>query len=191
MSSAPDNHLKALWQGQETELKPMSVDAIRNRATRYATRRSWAFAFGSALMLAEIAIFGRYALILPSLGARIGMLAIVVGLSWMIARFSFVAPRRLPGAKASGETILEFHRTELQRQRETFGGLLITVGPTLLGVVVFVVGATIDHPQRALGRALPIVVMIGLWMIGAWWLVRRQERKRLRRLAEIEATRAE
>jgi hypothetical protein len=191
MSQPPDHDLKALWQGQETEIKPMSVDAIRLRAARYTNRRRWTYLFGFALMLAEIGIFGRYALVLPNPGARIGMLAIVVGLTWMIARFSLKAPHRLPRTKASGQTILDFHRTELERQRETLGGLLLMVGPTLLGVVIFVVGASLDHPERALGRAAPIAVMIALWLVSAGWIVRRQEQKRLARLAEIDATRVE
>jgi hypothetical protein len=191
MSQPPDDHLKALWQGQETETKPMSVDAIRARAARFTNLRRWVFLFGLFLMLAEIVIFGRYALTLPLPGtaARVGLLTILVGLGWMIARFSLLAPRRFPDAKASGESILEYHRMELQR-RETFGSQVVMVGPVLLGAVIFVVGVMIARPRVAL-QAAPLLLLIGLWFVGAWRMVRRSERKRLRKLAEIEATRVE
>lgn len=191
MSQPPDDHLKALWQGQQTETTPMSVEAIRARASRFTTRRRWTFLFGLVVMLAEILIFGRYALILPGTAVRVGMLAILVGLGWMIARFSLVAPRRFPDAKASGGNLLEYHRSELMRTRLTYGGLLVIVGPVLLGMLIFVVGATITLPRRGFLNAAPILALIALWMAVAWWMARRTEQKRQRMLAEIEATRAE
>jgi hypothetical protein len=189
MSQPPDDHLKALWQGQETENKPMSVDAIRARAARFTNLRRMVFLFGLVLMLTEIVIFGRFALVLPGTVTRVGLLMILVGLGWMIARFSLLAPRRFPDAKASGETILEYHVMELQR-RETFRSQVVMVGPLLLGAAIFVVGIMIARPRVAL-QAAPLLVLIGLWLVGAWWMLRVGERKRLRKLAEIEATRVE
>ena len=191
MTQPPDNDLKALWKGQETETKPMSVDAIRARAARYTNKLRWIFLFGFTLMLAEILIFGRYALTLPTMASRIGMLAILVGLGWMIARFTIRWPGRLPDAKASGGSVLEFHRAELQRQRETFTDLLIMVGPMLLGIVIFVVATMFARPHPSVINSAPILAMIALWLVGAWWLARRGERRRQQRLKEIDATRVE
>ena len=191
MSRPPDEHLKALWQGQETEARTMSVDAIRARAARYAIRRRWVYLFGFALMLAEVVVFGRYALIISNTGARVGLLVILVGLGWMIARFSLLAPRKLPGASASGASILEFHRTELQRHRETFGDLLVMVGPVLLGIVMFGIAAMTTGPRHSLMQGAPLFGLLALWLVAAWWIARRSERRRQRRLAEIEATRIE
>jgi hypothetical protein len=136
-------------------------------------------------------IFGRYALILPGVGVRAGILAILVGLGWMIALLTVRRPGRLPEPKASGADILEFHRTELQRQRTTFGDLLIMVGPMLAGMLIFVAAAIFSgrHLGRGLMNAAPVLALIGLWLVAAWWLARRQERRRLRQLAEIDATR--
>ncbi len=193
MSQPPEDHLKTLWKGQETETTPMSVDTIRTRAARYTHRRRATYLFGFAVMLAEIVVFGRYALLLPGLALRAAMLAILVGLGWMIALFAIRRPGRLPDAAASGVDILEFHRTELQRQRMTFGDMLVIVGPLLAGLVTFVVAAvlTAGQPARGLLNGAPVLALIGLWLVAAWWLARRQERRRLRQLAEIEATRPE
>jgi hypothetical protein len=191
MTQPPDDHIKALWQGQETETKPMSVEAIRARAARFATWRRLAILFGFTLMLAEIVVFGRYILIIPDPGARIGFIAILVGLGWMIARYSLLLPRRFPNAKASGESILEFHRTELERTRATFGSMLVMAGPMLLGVIIFVIAVAITHPHRSFLNAAPVLALMGLWLVSAWWLARWTEKKRLRKLAEIEATRVE
>ncbi|HEX4711201.1 hypothetical protein [Phenylobacterium sp.] len=191
MSQPPDDHLKALWKGQETETTPMSVDAVRTRAARFTARRRATYLVGLAVMLAEIVIFGRYALLLPGVGLRAGMLATLVGLGWMIAFLTVRRPGRLPDAKTSGADILEFHRTELQRQRTTFGDLLVMVGPVLAGMLIFVVAAIFSgrHLSRGLLNAAPLLGLIGLWLVAAWWFARRQERRRLRQLAEIDATR--
>jgi hypothetical protein len=192
VTQPPDDDLKALWKGQETEITPMSIDAIRTRAARFTVRRRATYLFGLALMLAEIVIFGRYALILPGVGVRAGMLAILVGLGWMIALLTVGRPGRLPDAKASGADILEFHRTELQ-QRMTIGDLLVMAGPMLAGMLIFIAAAIFSgrHLGRGLLNVAPVLGLIGLWLVMAWWFARRQERRRQRQLAEIDATRVE
>ena len=191
MTQPPDDHLKALWQGQETETKPMSVEAIRTRAARYTTRRRWTFLFGLTLMLAEIVVFGRYALTFPTTGGRIGLIAILVGLGWMTAQFTRRWPGRLPEAKATGGSILEFHRSELERQRETIGSRIMMVGPVLIGALIFIVAGMISGRHRGIVGGATTLALIGLWVAGAFWISGRQERMRQRRLAEIEATRVE
>jgi Sec-independent protein secretion pathway component TatC len=47
------------------------------------------------------------------------------------------------------------------------------------------------HPGRGLMNAAPVLALVGLWLVAAWWLARREERRRLRQLAEIDATRAD
>jgi hypothetical protein len=191
VTQPPDDHLKALWQGQDTETKPMTVAAIRARAAHFTNLRRGVFVFGLVLALLEIVIFGRFALTLPLPGVapRAGLLIVLVGLGWMIARLSLLAPGKFPGAEASGESILEYHRSELQR-RETFGAQVVMAGPVMLGLVIFVVGVMIAWPHLA-PQVSPFLVLIGLWFVGLWWMVRRGERARLRKLAEIEATRVE
>ena len=119
MTQPPEDNIKALWQGQKTETKPMSVDAIRARAARFNNLRRGVFLLGVALMLVEIGVFGRFALTLPLPGTapRVGLLVILVGLGWSDRAFhTLLAPKRLPRRdEASGESILEYHRTELQR----------------------------------------------------------------------------
>jgi len=168
----------------------MSVAAIRKRAARFTNLRRAVFLLGLVLMLGEAVIFGRIAPVLPGTVTQIGMLTVLVGLGWMIARVSLLAPRRLPDAKASGESILEYHRAELQRGGETFRDLLVMAGPALLGCAVVVVGLMIARPRATL-QAAPLLALLGLWVVGAWWMAKRAQRVRQRKLAEIEATRVE
>ena len=150
----------------------MSVDAIRARAVRFTNLRRGAFLLGIVLILAEMVIFGRFVLTLPLPGtmARVGLLVVLVGLGWMFARLSLLAPQRFPDAKASGGTILEYHRAELQRAHTTFGSQVVMAGPVLLGAAIFVVGVIIARPRIA-PQAAPFLVLIGLWFVGLWWMV--------------------
>jgi hypothetical protein len=191
MSQPPDDHLKALWQGQDRETKVMSVDAIRTRAARYTFRRRLGYVFGFTLIAIEVVMFGRYALILPNVGARIGMLAVLVGLGWVTARFSVRWPGKFPGAVASGSTLLEFHRTELQRQQVTFASMMVTVGPLLLAIVLSMALAILNDPHRRWMNVVPVLVLMAIWLVAAWFLSRRAERLRREKLAELDATRVE
>ena len=191
MSQPPDDHLKALWQGQDTETKVMSVDAIRTRAARFTFRRRLSYLFSFALIAVEVVMFGRYALILPDVGARIGMLAVLVGLGWTTARFSLGWPGKFPDAKASGGTLLEFHRTELQRQQVNFASMMVTVGPLLLAILFSMTLAVLNDPRRRWLNIVPVLVLMAIWLVAAWFMSRRAERRRREKLAELDATRIE
>jgi hypothetical protein len=191
MSQPPDDHLKALWQGQDTETKVMCVDAIRTRAARFTLRKRLSLLFGFALIAFEVVMFGRYALILPNVGARIGMLAVLVGLGWTTARFSLGWPGKFPDAKASGGTLLEFHRTELQRQEVNFASMMVTVGPLLLAIVFSMALAVLNDPHRRWLNVTPVLALMAIWLVAVWFLSRRAERLRRKKLAELDATRIE
>jgi hypothetical protein len=191
MTQPPEDQLKALWQGQDAEIEAMSVDAIRRRAIRYTTRRRRAFLFALALLAAEVVMFGYFALIMPTQGTRIGMLAILVGLGWTIARFSLTWPGRLPNAAASGAAILEFHRGELQRMPTSFSAAAVMFGPMIVGILIFLAAAITGATHGKLANAAPILALVVVWLGAASWLQRSADRKRRRLLEEVDATRVE
>jgi hypothetical protein len=169
----------------------MSVDAIRMRAARFTFRRRLSYLFGLALMAFEMVAFGHYALTATNLAVRIGVLVILIGLGWAIARFTLGWPARFPGSRASSGTILEFHRAELQRQRITFTNLMVTVGPMLIGLLILAGAGMFTGPHARLVNGAPMLGLLGVWLVMAWWLARRAERKRQRQIAEVDATRPE
>jgi len=183
--------LQQLWQGQKTEIKPMSVAMIRARAARYAWRARGALVFTFTLLAIEVAVFGRYAMTMTNPGARVGLMAILLGLGWATAMYSSSWPRRLPGGEATGEALLDFHRAELERHRVGFGDLMRHVGPLVAGLVIFAVGAALYGPHPNLARSAPILAAVAFWFVVAWFFSRRAERVRREKVAELDATRVD
>lgn len=191
MSQPPEDHLKALWQGQPTESPVMTVQAVRARAARFVLGKRLTYMFTFALLAFEVAAFGHFAFTTTNPGAKVGLLAILVGLGWATALFSLGWPRRMPGSAASGQALLEFHRAELERQQVGFKRTMLVVGPMIAGLVIFAVGAALYAPHPNLMRAAPLMGFLAIWFVVAWFMARLAERRRRKRLAELDATRVD
>lgn len=191
MTQPPEDHLKALWQGQETETKLMTVQAVRARAARFVVGRRLTYLFTVALLAFEVAIFGHFAVTVTNPGAKVGLIAILVGLGWATAMFTLGWPKRMPDSAASGQALLDFHRAELERLPVGFGRMMLVVGPMIAGLVIFAVAGSLYAPHPDLTRSAPLLATLGIWFVVAWFIQRRAERNRRNRLAELDATRVE
>src|SRR5436190_1984356 len=189
MSQPPDDHLKALWQGQKTEQIPMSVEAIRARAGAHSDRlRRWYLA-ASTIWAAETVFFAYAAWTARNDTIRLGDLLMIPALGWMIWRSRDRWPAPLPDANASAAVLIDFHRRELMRQRFRFSAMAITLAPTLLAVAVMLVGMHSPADPQTLVQWSPLIALTALWIGLFWWIVRRQQRKLRRQIEEVDATR--
>jgi len=191
VTQPPEDHLKALWQGQLTETKPMTVEAVRARAARFVLGKRLTYLFTFTLLAIEVALFGHFALTTTNPGAKVGLLVILVGLGWATARFSLSWPKQMPGSAASGQALLEFHRAELERAQVGFGRLMMLVGPMIAGLVIFAVGGALYGPRPDLMRSAPLLATLAVWFVVAWFVSRRAAGIRRKRLEELDATRVE
>jgi hypothetical protein len=179
---SPANDLKALWQGQPQEIAPASLEEIRRRAERFQHRKRLANGI-EYLSVAVVSLIYAYSLtVLPGIYLKLGCgYAVVWGLFYAWQRRRLMSARPVPdGATAS----LDFHRRELERQRDALRGawrwMLAPLPPFF---VLIVLGRWIDLP--ALNRTpwldhLVILVSIGVFietLVLAWlWLENRGDR---------------
>ena len=192
MSQPPDNDLKALWQGQSTETKPMTVDAIRARAAAYRDRVRRGYLVASIVWVSETLFFAYAAWTARNDTIRLGDLLMIPALAWMIWRTRERWPGELPDTSASGAVLVAFHRRELIRQRFRFWTMMITLTPALLAAGVMGVGMhTAEDDKLVLAHWGPIIALTALWMVILAWMIRRQVRKQQREIEELDATRPE
>ncbi|HEY0437693.1 MAG TPA: hypothetical protein VGC92_13715 [Phenylobacterium sp.] len=189
MSQPPDDHLKALWQGQETETGAMSVEAIRARAGAYRNRLRRGYLTACILWASETVFFAVAGWTARNDTIRLGDLLMIPALSWMIWRMRDRWPSALPDPGASAAVLIDFHRRELNRQRFGLWRFMITLGPALLAAGVMGVGIRTQEDHLSLAHWGPILTLIAIWIAVMAWMVRRQQRKLQRQIEELDATR--
>ena len=187
MSQPPDDHLKALWKGQETEHPTMTTQAIRALARNHGTHVRDRFAMGLVLIAVEAAFFGVMALRARNAWILGGDVAVLAGLVWMTWRLGRKLPGRLPGASASASALIDFHRAELERQQTNYRWLLLSAGPIIAGLLVMVYGFHVLRPQAGLTRFAPFFILLVSWFVAGWFIQRRQARRLRAQIDELDA----
>lgn len=188
MTRPPDDHLKALWKSQETETKPMSVEAIRLRAGAYQTRIRRRYVWLCVLLAIETLAFAWFAWTARNAVIRTGDLLFIAAVAWMAWRVRQRWPSEFPGNLASAAALVEFHRAELRRQRFRYWSMMASLGPLLVALAVIIIGMGIEEGHPTWAHWWPIVALTALWVAALIWLVRRQVRRWRRQFDEVDAT---
>jgi hypothetical protein len=186
MTQPPEDHIKALWQGQETETPEMTATAIRALARNYGDNLRGRIWLGVAVAAAEVLIFGAFAWKAQNEVLRTGWLIILAGVGWMTWRIVSKRPGRLPPAEASPKALIEFHRAELERQRTNFTWVVVTTAPVFAGMVVTLIGLHIQRPNMSLANVLPVALLAIAWWFAAIPMQRRQARRLAEQIAEMD-----
>src|SRR5215510_10281461 len=112
--------LRARWQSQPREGRSMSLEEIRDQAQRFQQRilkrniREYSAAAITAAIFAAEIWFIKF-----PMGVRVGLALIIAGVLVMLYQMRKRAHSRLlPGDMALASCI-DFHRRELERQRDT------------------------------------------------------------------------
>jgi hypothetical protein len=186
MTQPPDDQLKALWQGQETETPEMTAIAIRALARNYGDNirgRIWL-----GLLLAAVEVVGLSIAVwrAPNGLLRAGWLIVLAGVGWMVWRVVSKWPTRLPPAEASAKALIEFHRAELERQPTNLGWLTVTVAPVFVGMFVTFFGMQKARPNMSLVNFAPVLVLIAAWWVAAVFIQRRLTKRLAEQIAELD-----
>jgi hypothetical protein len=189
MTEPPEDHLKALWKGQETETTPMSVDAIHERVAVFQrrTRRRFLLTIGLCV-LAGASYVGSFIWLSPNEVIRLGWGICLIGAGWMAFRSRDRWPVAQPPEESSAVALVSFHRAQLIRQKLRAGSFLVTAGPLLLGIAVAFVGLGIQAGDAWIARLAPIGMLFGIWLVAFLFIVHRQVRRWRRELDEVDAT---
>ncbi|HEY8004087.1 MAG TPA: hypothetical protein VIE16_07660 [Phenylobacterium sp.] len=183
MSLPPDDHLKALWKGQETEHPPMSVATIRAIAERRRQQiRQGLIAFCVVSAVAAPSFVWR-AWSADDALIRAGALIVVAGYAWMVWRGLRTWPRRLPGDAASAAVLVDFHRRQLVRQQMSLGQMVVTVGPIVTGFLVMVAGM---HRRERGDNAWVLVALVALWFALMYLVLQIRRRRVQAKLDELD-----
>jgi uncharacterized membrane protein (DUF485 family) len=173
------NDPRKLWQDQEVERVTITVDDIRSRAARFERRIHWRnlreYAAGAIVVAA----------LLPHLWREHGWslapaLLLIAGTVYVLFQIYRRGSARPVPAEAGMTASLEFHRRELERQRDA----LRTVWawyllPFLPGFVAMVVATAMDRGINARLIVSGLVFVLVFLVVGCLnsWAARKLDRK--------------
>jgi hypothetical protein len=175
-----------LWQRQAVEGTAPSLAQVREEARSFARtihRRNRREYWAAALV---ILFFGWHAVGAERLWERGGLLLLVAGTIYVVVQLARRGSARMPPAEAS---CLDFHRAELERQRDLLRGIWSWyLLPLVPGLAVLLGGQVLAHPASA-WRVGAYALFCALLFAGIGWLNRRAALELERRIEELEVSR--
>lgn len=187
----PPNDMRSVWQNQKTEGIQMSVDEIRRRAGKFQSKIYRRNAREYVASFIVVVFFGYEFWRAPDLLTHAGfalMIAGVLYIAWQLhARGS---ARSLPGELGLSSN-LEFHRRELERQRDLIRNVWPWyLGPVIPGWVVLTAALARTNPGhlRHIGLSLTLLdTFAALFFVFIWKLNQRGARRLQHRIDELKA----
>jgi len=182
----PPEKLKNLWQNQSVEPVQMSLEEIRRRAERFQRKIRYRNLREDLASVLVFAFFGYFIWRFPQWRVAHGL--ILAGTAYMLYQLHTKgAAKTVPESLALG-TCLEFHRQELERQRDLLRNVwkwyLLPFVPGLLAVVA----VTLLHvPAEKWIRALPIILLWAAFFCGVWKLNQRGANKLQGQIDELDS----
>ncbi len=177
--------LRSLWQGQEVEQVILTVEEVRSRAARFERR------IHSRNVREYIAGVVVIALFTLQLGRAHGWRATpavltILGTIYVMFQLHRRASARPLPADVGLRGSIEFHRVELERQRDALHAVWRWyLHPFVPGLAAVLVVTGIDHGVNA--RLIGVGVLSVLMFAGIWALNAMGARKLDRKIQELKA----
>lgn len=145
---ARSEDLRRLWKGQPDDVTGLSLDVVRTRShllERRVRRRNYV-EYAAALVV--LAFVGPRMWTAPNGVLRAGAIALLAGITYVTYRtYTAASPRTMP-ADAGVLSSVEFHRAELERQRDALHDNWRYLLPFWPGMALILVGLVMEQPDR-------------------------------------------
>ena len=187
MRSDPANDPGAVWRNQPGEKTSVNLQNLIHRRTREfrtATRSEILISVAAALFFIGVVAM-RFPLAQePRL--QIGFGAVI---AWALITVYRFRSRMAQSAGDFAATGVEHYRRELERRRDHLRNAWLWQGPIVLATVIVILnfaGKALPDPAR-LQSALPLVVLLALWVALGFRSRRRRAKEIQREIEEIDA----
>lgn len=183
----PDNDLQSLWQQQPVSQTAMTAEEVRKLARTFQGRigRRNMLEYGAGVIAAAAYLFALVAI--PNVWIKAGSLLSLAGIAYVCVNLYRRGYKTSVPAGLAPEAGLQFHRQELERQRDLLRGVWSWyLGPLIPGILVTTAGAAVASGR--FGRALISVVAVAILCAGIGWLNQRgakQLQREIDRLNEL------
>jgi Flp pilus assembly protein TadB len=182
----PPDHIKSLWQNQRVEPVQMSLEELRQKTEKFQRRirkRNFREYAAAALVLGA---FSYYFWKLPHV--QLGSALIIAGTLYVVYQLHHRGAAKTVPASLGLGNCLDFHRGELERQRDLLRGIWKWyLLPLVPGLLAFVAVPTLHLPPRLWIRGLPFLLLCGAVFYAVWILNQRAAEKLQRQINELNS----
>jgi hypothetical protein len=141
MKSENGDDAKDLWKNQQVAPVAISLAELHQKAQRLETRIRRRNLREYAASLIAIAIFGCYIWVFPTPMVRFGCVLVIAGVLFVVYMLQKRGAARIVPAGMSFHNCLDFHRQELERQRDLLRSVWTWyLLPFIPGMAVFLLG---------------------------------------------------
>lgn len=159
--SHPD--LEALWREQPSEPPRISLEEFRNKMHRFERKIFWRNLREYVAGAVVLAAFGYYEWRFPALLLRIGSTLTIIGTLYVMYQLHRRASSRPSPAELGLKPCIEYHRRELERQRDALRAVWSWyLLPFVPGMIVFFAGMMANQVKAHPGLFLPTVIGYGV-----------------------------
>jgi len=164
MTGEHDNGTATMWQDQPVTRVEISLDQLRGKARRFERRILWRNIREYAAGALVLGIFGTYAVAIPAPLVRLGSLLVAAGALFALRTLHARGASGAAPGSAAFTPCLEFHRKQLERQRDLLRGVwtwyLLPFVPGLAVFLIGLLGWTLAQPNAPAHRPLIVGVFI-------------------------------
>lgn len=182
--------LGEVWRGQKVEHTQMTIEQIREKARKFQRRIRFRNLREYAAYAVVVAFFGFFGGKYPPL-MRPGAWLLIAGMTYVAYQLHKRGAAKAVPEDATPKNWLEFHRQELERQRDLLRGIWRWyLGPMIPGMALVVVGGALanhGHAKHAwaLASAYVAIVALGFYFVGR--LNQRAAQRLQRQIDELNA----
>jgi hypothetical protein len=169
MESESHNGLASLWQNQPVGRVEVSLGQLRRRARKFGQQILWRNLREYAASVLVIGVFAYYMWRFPAPLVRLGCALVIAGVLFVVHTLHKRGAARTGSVEMAFSTCLEFHRAQLEQQRDLLSGVWTWyLLPFVPGMAVFLFGLllwTLEQPH-APAHVGTIMITFGLTAAG-------------------------
>lgn len=189
----PQDDMRNVWQKQETEGVQMSLVEIQQKAGRLYRQIHRRNLREYVAVVVVVLGFGFYIYHFHSVVVRVGSSLVIAGGLYVAYQLHRRASARALPEDCGFECCLDFHRRELERQRDALRAIWSWyLAPMIPGLLVFLIGTTFPRKPPGIGVLywLPFVVGVTICTLVFIWIGKRNRgaaRRLQKRIDELNA----
>jgi purine-cytosine permease-like protein len=188
---SPDD-MRNVWQSQKPEGVQISLEEIRRTAGRFYKTISRRNRREYIAVVFVVLGYGFYTFHYRDFLMRLGSILTIAGALYVAYQLHRKGSARTLPQDCGFECCVDFHRRELERQRDALRAIWSWyLGPLVPGLAVFTIGQELAKPPRHpqhhwIGFAVYVTILI-LVFVGIWWLNRMAVRFLQKQIDELNA----